>query len=326
MRILHISSKYEPHVGGVEKHVHEIVEIQKKRHNVVVLTEKHSECLPGIEYISKIQIIRIPILKNRSYIKKFIVWFWILKNLKFIYSFDVIHVHDVLYWLYPIFLFPKRKKIILTLHGWEGKYPIPKRSVIQKKFNVKIATASVAVGEFINKWFDVKTDKVTYGGVRINHKSKKKLLNPNTLLFLGRLEEDTGFQECIDLYRKLKDQMNWNLTVIGDGALKNKLTTDISYLGVQRNPEQYIADAKWVFTTGYLGILETLSCGKPIICRYKNPVKEDYLKLHPMAKYFCFDENIPDTLPVDATDWAKQQTWEKIADTYNELYTKNNKS
>ncbi len=113
------------------------------------------------------------------------------------------------------------------------------------------------------------------------------------ILFLGRMDPHMGYNYCVDLCRR----RGWKL-VIAAGE-----RTDVLKL---------IKQADAVFTTGYLGILEAYLSNKEVLWFWNNPLKEDYIKMHPM-----YGKN-----SAACYQWARRQTWKKLADLYEKLWQK----
>ncbi len=122
-----------------------------------------------------------------------------------------------------------------------------------------------------------------------------------TILFLGRTDPDTGYDYCVHLCHK----NNWKLIVAG---------------GDRVDASQLIKNVDAVFTTGYLGIVEAFVAGKPVLVYADNPLKKDYLAMHSMSKYFVYSGNIPKKLALEPQAWARQQTWDKVTDLYEQLW------
>src|SRR5688572_1794555 len=133
MKILFLSHYFHPHIGGVEKHTLEVAKnLIAKGHKVTVLTEKYDKDLKETETINKIQIVRFS-YPHFKFLGLFSIWFWLFRNKKLIQAADIIHCHDVFIWYLPFrFLYPN-KKIYTTLHGWEGKWPIPWQNILLKQ-------------------------------------------------------------------------------------------------------------------------------------------------------------------------------------------------
>lgn len=119
------------------------------------------------------------------------------------------------------------------------------------------------------------------------------MAQPKTILFIGRMDSHMGFADCVSLCRR----QGWKLIVAA---------------GDKTNVPQLIKQANYVFTTGYLGIVESYLANKKVFWSWNNPVKEDYIKMHPM-----YGKSLK-----TAHAWAKTQTWSKLADAYETLWQK----
>lgn len=321
MNIIFFTRLYYPHIGGVEKHVKRLAEtLTAQKHKLTIITEQYSSQLPEHETKNNITILRILVPQSAKH-KKFYIWKWILLHRKLFIEADILHVHDVVFWLYPFKLLRPRTKIFATFHGWEGIFPIPFLNIVKRMLDAHLCSGNICIGDYISKWYHVKPSIVSYGAVDINVQ-KRVVLPRNKLLFLGRLDKDTGYTECIQRYNNLKPKLNWSLTVAGNGPLRVLKPKDSMYLGFIKNPYKEMLSAKYIYTTGYLGILEALYLKKPVLCSYDNPVKKDYLLMHPMSKYFIFDSEVDKKINVEAFEWAQKQTWEKLSNCYLELWSK----
>ncbi len=304
---------FYPHIGGVEKHVLKISEhFVSQGHEITIITEQYAADQKLYEEYKKIKIYRIPIINSSEKDKKWLIWKWVQKNQNIFSDSDILHVHDVMYWLYFWKLMHPLKKIYATFHGWEGVYPIPKKNIWQKRFDAFLAKRNICIGDFIPKWYKISTNEISYGAVEELSISKSK--NIYDLLFLGRLDKDTGLEECIDLWKKMSKAKKIKFAVLGDGVKKTALPKEVIYLGIVNNPQEIIAKSKVVFCTGYLGILDAFIQKKPIIWSYNNPVKKDYLNMHPMAKHTRD--------PKTTYNWAKQQTWLNLGQLYEKIWKK----
>lgn len=240
MNILFISHYKWPHIGGVEKHIKEISEILvKSGHNVKVVSEEDIK-QPRIKFFGLIYI-----------------WYWFFKNISLIYKSDIVHVHDVFIWYLPFrFLFPL-KKVFVTFHGWEGKYPIPFWNVLNKRIASILTNGSIAVGKYIEKYYDIKSNYIIHGAVnKINTNKYKKA--KNTIVWLGRKDKDTGYLEF----------QKW-LT-----NKKNKFS--VKYILNDPNPEKYLKTTEYCAPSGYLSYLEAKNFGCKILLFPNNQLKKDY--------------------------------------------------
>ena len=107
------------------------------------------------------------------------------------------------------------------------------------------------------------------------------------VLFIGRIAVDTGYQTCVNWCKK----NNYELIV---------------------NDKSKLSEVDLIFAGGYMVALEAWSIGKPILVTWDNVLKRDYWQMHPMYNA---------TLS-QARNWAKTQTWEKLANIYENLWRK----
>jgi hypothetical protein len=128
-------------------------------------------------------------------------------------------------------------------------------------------------------------------------------------IFIGREGADTGLDE----YRKLAKLHNIKLDEHTNTP----------------NAAQYLKNYDYAFVSRYLAILEALKAGVPVIAHYNNAIKKDYLELSPFAGFIQTFKRAEDAdLKIDkqkvalGQQWSKSQTWEKLADIYEELWQK----
>jgi len=335
MTILFFSRLFVPHIGGVEKHVYKISQILLKRgHNVVVITENHG--WKREETIDGIQIYRINAGKE-GINKKFRIWneLWKLRNV--VKSADIIHCHDVFFWYIPFRYLYAEKPVYTTFHGWEGRYPLDKKSIILRRMAEKFCAGNIAIGAFIEKWYGTKANFISYGGVN-QFKAPKTKENINSkkknILFLGRLEKDTGVLIYLDSVKKVQQKYkNLEVTILGEGNLQNAIKKRKLKTTIVVDTTSYIIHCDILLASSYLSILEGLMQKKQIIAYYDNPLKYDYLYMTPFRKYISIVKSekeiineirkiIKNKFPINEAGyrWAKKQTWEVVTDTYTKLW------
>ena len=335
--ILFLARLYHPHIGGVEKHVAEISKLLiGKGYKVTILTELYEKKLKRKELIDGVTVIRIPVGTNQ-FLKKFLIWRWIFLNIFFVCSFDIIHVHDVFFWLLPVRPLLFWKKMYVTFHGYED-YPIKKRWIAIRKVTEMTVNGSICIGKFMKKWYFASPTYVNYGGARL--KSINAAENGMGAVFFGRLENQTGIMQYVQAFKEIKEKYpEFTLTVVGDGPLAKKLPKNITQKPFTQDVLTYIAKNKYVFVSRYLSMIEALGMGKTVIAVYDNPIKKDYLLMSPFKKYVnVFNE--PDEIANfiysclrkenkkendEAVRWAKSQTWEKVLATYLSLWGQSQK-
>jgi glycosyltransferase involved in cell wall biosynthesis len=341
MKIVFLCRLFVPHIGGVEKHVTEISQqLIKLGHNVSIITERYEDKLPQEEIYHGIYVYRIAAGKENKY-KKFRIWKEMQKLQNIVKEADIIHCHDVFFWYLPFrFLYPK-KPIYTTFHGYES-YPISKGAIRMRKLAEKLSWGNICIGDFIPKWYGTSPTIVSYGAVKKAEKNIKSMeYKKQSAVFIGRLDEQTGaliYAKAIELVKK--HYPNFDFTIIGDGIDRIKLEKNFTVLGFQENPEHFFYKYHFAFVSRYLSIIEALAAKRLVFAVYDNPVKEDYLKLAPFAKFIIIEKDpkkltekiiyylnhlkISEKLIEEGFKWASNQTWEKMTNNYLTLWKKNN--
>ena len=341
MTILFFARRFYPLIGGVEKHVLELSkQLIKNGHQIIVVTEQ-TENLSPFEMIKplNLKIYRIETGKENRF-KKLRIWKELWKLRRVIEKADVVHCHDVFFWYLPFrFLYPN-KKIFTTFHGYES-YPVTQKARWVRKLSEKLSVGNICIGDFIKKWYGTKPSYVSYGAVEvfnfqfsIFNKSKK-----DSGVFIGRLDDQTGiltYVKAVELVRKKYPKFLMN--AVGDGVYKNKIAKIVKVVGFQKNPEQYLVNSHFAFVSRYLAILEAFAAKRLVFAVYDNPVKEDYLKMAPYAKFIIIVDT-PEKLSEKiiyylehpgeekkliekAFNWVQGQSWGKMAGLYLKLWKK----
>ena len=346
-----ITPSYPPRVGGVEKHVFEVHLALKRmglRGEIVVFKEPPA----GTENTE--DVIWIPFRR---------LWGWVPKTarlrvtLKLANLFrkekpKVIHFHDgTIYAFVSLLRFcGLLERTYMTFHGWEGVYPPAPQAISKRQRIANTVQGSIAIGDFIEKWYGTRSDIVNYGGVDVGRYGSLKTADhdPNVLRigYFGRLEPDTGILEVVETVQKCgnKSDKKVRLDIYGEGSLRDKLLsimkknqlTDITILPPVRDTSSILAKYKIVVASGYLTILEALCAERIVFAQYHNALREDYLRMHPAASsmFICksvddFSAGIslclsdPEGVIVKCRvgwDWAKKQSWESVAIMYANLW------
>jgi glycosyltransferase involved in cell wall biosynthesis len=157
MKILFLSRLYLPHVGGVEKHVQQISRILSARHEIKIITEKHDPGLKDIEKIEGIEVHRMPQGGKKE------IWKWMKKHKHLLDWADVIHVHDVYFWILPYRLRNWSKKTFITFHGYEGSEAPKIKQIIWHKIGEWLTRGNLCIGGFHQEWYKVKPTFTSYG-------------------------------------------------------------------------------------------------------------------------------------------------------------------
>lgn len=329
MTIIFLSPSFYPQIGGVEKHAFEIAKRLNKKHKVIVITEggKNSH-----EITKGLEIYRFYFGVNNKF-KKFRIWKKLLQKRKLFFKADIIHCHDVFFWYLPIRLIFPRKRVFTTFHGYEVRYPPEFKALFIRKLSEKLSLGNICVGDYIEKWYGTKPTFITYGGVDKVHNKNKRNKNYKhrlKILFIGRIEEDTGVPIYYEVLKRLK---KYEFIVCGDGSQRHKFEKFGKVLGFVRNMDNVIEKSDIVFSSSYLSILTALSFKKTVFSVYQNPLKRDYLKMAPFSKWIFISDNAGDLVrkmdrnekerhikTENGYNWVRKQTWDDILKIYLRLY------
>ncbi|MBI3945600.1 MAG: glycosyltransferase family 4 protein [Armatimonadetes bacterium] len=353
MRILMIAARYHPHTGGVEKHLRCVCrDLLRHGHEVAVVTRKHRADLPGRELVEGVTVYRIPEepLAGIAGTERIRPLLWFLAHSSLVRWADVIHGHDygvIWSWYRPYRFLMPWKPLTVTFHGYEG-YPVPPRAVARRRRVERLTRGNICVGDFIVKWYGTRADYVTYGGVDVARYASAgppcgEL--PLRIAYLGRYEPDTGVGELVEAAaaHQRASGRRVSLHLFGQGSLEAALRERSAAEGIPESVSPPVEDTAAVlarfpvlFASGYLTILEGLCAGRIVFGYYANPLREDYLRLHPAAKSLVIcggaadvvrglarcDEDLPGACRASEPgwEWARQQTWDAVARLYLRLW------
>lgn len=340
MEIVFVTPKYVPSVGGVETHVGRVAtELQRLGYNVIVLTTQNGD-EPVNETIDELEIVRMPKVVIGSKIK---TWQWLWQQRHRLVSADVVHVHDVGWWLLPI-LPLIQKKLFVTFHGWEGEWPIRWQAKLHRWLLSVAAQKTIHIGDWITQYYWDEPSLVLYGGVDSYTKVTNKTQNTNNgrkvikVVFLGRLVSENAIAEYCKLAKQMQQKnLSFSLTWVGDGPLAKQCKRLGTVTGMVDKPEAYIAKADVVWASSYLSILLARSYGKPVWALWQHQLKRDYLQSLPNQERVFLAGSAPSLLVQVTSDSGKQwrteaisqrfskqwpPTWHTIATQYEQLWQK----
>ncbi len=351
MNILFFSRLFYPHIGGVENHVLEISKrLIAKGHKVVIITEElptedipvyreSRRKIPRRENINSIEIYRIPVGAN-NWFRKFRIWRELWKLRKLIKISDIVHCHDVFFWYLPFRFLYSKKPAYTTFHGYETKFPPSKKAIFVRKISEKLSWGNICVGDYVKKWYGTKPNYTTYGGVNVHNYHatvRGSYVKGIKILFIGRLEEDVGIPIYLRIMDVLKKKIvRFTFDACGDGSFRKGVERFGKVYGFSSDLAPYIKSSDFVFTSSYLSILEAMAAKKMVFSVYSNPLKKDYLKMAPFAKWIII-ENSPQRVVDEiqyftkyqgerkelvnkSYEWVKTQTWEKVVSMYLNLW------
>lgn len=347
MKIAMITPKFYPDIGGVEKHVLRVSEeLINRGYEITVITKKQNVSTLEVDKHNAVTLYRIPCTRIHE------IWLWLFKNRDILKRADIIHCHDFgtfIFWYLPFRVLYPKKPVFITFHGFEGIIPIPRTIVALRKMTEKLTKGNICIGDFIPKWYGTKPTMVLYGGVDL----PKNLDQANTskpdqkkMIYIGRLEEDTGVKEYISALVILKSKYNLDIPgyICGDGSLRSTIQSELTthglkheMLGFVQSPEEYLQNCQFAFVSGYLAILEAMAYRKMVLNISTNALKNDYLRLIPnadaimvtvdspeeLAERIAYYYNHPSTIDkftVGARKFAEEHSWESVTDGYVRLW------
>lgn len=340
-KVVHLAQYYWPHVGGVENHLaHVTTELHQQGYQQSIITLQHDPSLPLHAIYHHIQLYRVPLahIKNKL-THKLSVWARLWQLRAELFNADIIHIHDVFWWLIPLLPFLNRQKLYITFHGYEGNDAPQWNQIAWHRLAAWWTHGNICIGDFHRSWYGVRPTSVSYGATDDSRQKakKKSAVKKKEIIFVGRLEEDNGIQQYLEAIKILTEKKHpVHLDVYGDGSLAQACQVfikehhlPVTFLGFVANAAKKIPDYDIAFISRYLGILEALSTEVPVVAQYNNQIKHDYLALAPFAKWITMVQK-PETiaqaviqskpLPKAASDWARAQTWQKMAQLYQQLW------
>lgn len=332
--VLFLSRLYAPHQGGVEKHVQMISrELVREGYTIQLITEQFDADLPLVEVIEYIEIHRIP---HSIFTSKLKLWIWMFQHRALFSKADIVHIHDVFWWVLPIWAMIARK-VFMTFHGYEGSQPPGWKQIFWHRLGGWCTRANLAIGDFHSLWYGVQPTVVSYGAVEPLKHPKRVKMKKNSAIFIGRLDVDTGIQEYLSAIEILSQKKaSISLDIYGTGPLEAACKQNfhdqklpVTFHGWDEQAVDHLPNYTVACVSRYLSILEALQAGVPIVAQYNNQIKKDYLILAPFAKWISIvqtPEEIaealqhPKPLPHAANTWIQQQTWKNLTGKYLQLW------
>jgi len=345
LKILMVSARYPPAVGGVEKHVSRLAhELVKRGHHVRIITSSHEPNLsPTGMSDAGVEVFRMPYGWNRA---PFLGLLWMLRHSDLWRDRDVIHAHDVyppLFWCAPLMI-EVRKRLFVTFHGYE-RDPIPSPFIFLRRVARKLARGgNICVGRFIETCYGIACDRVVLGATDLPQRTERQEM----AVYVGRIESDTGIEQYIHAIHTLREKhgISLALKVVGNGsqrrrmaALAHELELDVEFLGEIEDPWSVIGSAKICLAVGFLSILEAMARGIPVVGYATSPLRLAYLKsvreeggpisiqttsegvARELARILT-DTRLEESVSVRSREFAKRWTWDSMTQAYLRLWSK----
>jgi glycosyltransferase involved in cell wall biosynthesis len=341
-KVVHVAQYYAPHGGGVESHLVQLNKLLIDRgYQVSVIASQHDQQLPLTEGMDGVTVHRLPVgsTVSSAFSYKLNMWFEIVRRINVLRNADIIQVHDVMWWLLPVWPLIAHK-VFMIFHGWEGIFPIPWHVKLQRWVWAKLAKKTIHVGTYLQQFYWDKPDRIIFGAV-----DKKFIVEPShrqhgkghKFVYIGRLVAENELEKYVELAAQLQKKLpDGEVLWLGDGPYKEACAKVGKTVGFVSDVLPYLDDADVVFATSYLSTMQAQARGKIVCALYSHPLKKATLTTFPTADSMLISDEVPTMVsliekiidePVlkqshehRAQQWARQQTWQHIADEYEKLW------
>jgi glycosyltransferase involved in cell wall biosynthesis len=273
MRILFVSPRYYPHVGGVEYVVKSVAEgLAKAGHEVVVLAGEPKAEKPAEEVVNGVRVVKWPVWSpgEAYHIPK--MWSrledWLVREVK---GFDVVHVHSV-HSVFSVSVLRGLSRldsfVVLTPYYHGTGHTLPRRLLwlywrkyvrnLVKRCGV-VHTVSRLEAELVRRDFGVDAVVIENG---VEGWIKGVKWDPsNYVMYSGRIER----YKNIDLLARITKLLNTEygvdleLKVFGEGPYKTRLKKILDTLGVRYEIEGFQPFEKYIQLLSHASLYGLLS-------------------------------------------------------------------
>ncbi len=334
MKIVFCTPRFWPNTGGVETHVLSISKVLiAGGHTVSVVTVQTHPSQKLSEKYEGIEVYRMPVAEH----SKVSVWKWIFLHAQLFCTADVVHAHDVAWWLAPLWICIAHK-YYTTFHGWEGKFPVPPAHKVHRFIAAQASLQTIHIGDYIQKFYWDTPSLVLYGGVELPKKLPARASeNVPHIVFLGRLERENDISEYCALFTHIQAHIpTCSITWVGDGSLRSECEKVGRVTGMVSNPGEYMVNADIVCAASYLSLFEALAQGKEVIALATSDLKKEYVRSFPLAEFLITGSDTaavleravavlkrPGKARKDAVELRMElqnYTWRRVAEQYLKLW------
>jgi len=299
MKIIQVCQRFNPDIGGIEKHVYEISKRLARNNDIYVYTTDPSGKLPKKDFIDGIKVFRFKsFAPNEAYFFSPSMYFALRKQ-----SCDILHAHS--FHAFPAFLaynaVKNFRKFVFTPH-YHPVASTPFRNNMHRLYDplqVKIfhkANKIICVSdheiELINQRFRIPKEKMVNipNGIDVKrfeklarYKKYKKKDNFR-ILYVGRLEKYKRIQWILfavrEILKRFPDKKT-EVVIVGKGPFEKNLKgqtkelnlhnivtfksglSDADLLGEYQKCDVFVMPSEYEAFS--ITTLEALSCGKPVI-------------------------------------------------------------
>lgn len=234
MKVIQVTPRYHPHIGGIETHVQDISErLVKRGFEVEVVSTDPTGSLPKHEAINGVAINRFRSLApGDAYYFAPHIYFYLRDS-----KCDLIHIHSY-HSFTSLFaaLAKKDRKLIITPHtfGFPATFPKnifhsiykPLGLFIFNSADIVVSISKVEAG-WLRKTFELTDSKLHYIPIPIdigNADAKKERKDDIKIAFMGRLSAEKNVDVLISAFKLVKQSCpKCKLYIIGEGHLREYL-------------------------------------------------------------------------------------------------------
>lgn len=346
MRIVFVTFRYWPAIGGVERYIgHLAAALVQRGHEVSVLAGAHIEGLPPRESRQGVTILRFPAHRSSARCRlRLLGWRGVLA------SADVIHCSDVFMLEYLQRMLGRALPdgpLFLTQHGMSFRFPVPE----EEKRRAQAAAARVDGlahdGTFIQRWLGVVPDVVPPQGLFPTAEELPQVPEPDatSAVFVGRIEPDGQLATYLDALRILRADhgLDLRLHVYGEGSRRAELAAaaladglPVRWHGARQDAADHFLDGCFAFVTGRMAIHEAMARRRLVIAAYDTPLKRDYLCGEAFSAYLLAGARASEIAALVAEqaadrtgrlartsaafEYARALSWERTAECYESLW------
>jgi len=354
MKVLHLTKKFPNVLGGDAIVVNNLVAEQIKKHKVIVITSKCKE-ISDKNFVVKVGLSCTPESLDHINIQRLLSLAIIfLQSFYIIYRYrpNVIHAHGVdLACVFNMAAKLYRIPIVLTLHtgSFNNNRDLTRKyleRILIKIFKFNIITTVNPKDSTTNKNLIYIPNSVDTNKFKKNYTKKD-----NSVLYVGRFEEEKGVIVLLNAYKKISYKIpNTTLRFIGTGTLLNELKKEstqnvykidvIDYATQEILPYYYNKATVTVLPStiieGFgITLLESLSCSTPVITTdivgsasliQKNGVGKvikpnNLYELEKALLYFLKDNSCVTKMGYKGRKYVnKLYDWKKICNKYDNIY------
>ena len=248
MKILIISPRYYPYIGGVEYVVKSIAErLVRQGYKVTVLAGERDIKHPIYDKVNMVEVIRWPI---NSLIKGFDAPKLNEKELsnivEFVKEYDIIHIHNVhsifsVYMGLNIVRMRIDSTIVVTPHYHGGGHTLLrnvlwilwKRQVYSLLKKAVVHAVSSYEAKILKSHFNVEAIIIEHGVDEIIFRYRWK--PENYIMYSGRIEKYKNIERLAAIVKIINKEYGYSfhLKIYGEGPYKKKLIKKLSKIGIE---------------------------------------------------------------------------------------------